>query len=62
MSAIVPDAAQPEFAGSRELFALPVDARPGFVRIGYDLDVADLSHILVACKAAGIEVEHLYDY
>ena len=62
MSAIVQDDARPQIAGARELFALPVDARPGFVRIGYDLDVGELSHILVAYKAAGIEVEHLYDY
>lgn len=62
LSAIVPEAAKPTTAGLRELFALPVDARPGMVRVGYDLDVSDLSHILATEKADTFEVEHVYDY
>lgn len=62
MSAIVKTDQKPAITGARALFALPVDARPGFVRIGYDVDVGDLSGILAGARAAGVEVEHLYDY
>lgn len=62
MSAVAPDGAAPGIAGAEQLFVLPVAARPGFSRIGYDVDVARLSAILVAFDEAGIAVEHLYDY
>ena len=62
LTAIVPEGVKPAVSGTREVFSLPVDATPGMVRIGVDLDVADLSPIVNAYKAAGIEVEHVYDY
>jgi hypothetical protein len=62
MSAVVPDGGAPSIEGSRELFALPIDAAPGFSRVGYDVDVGRLSEVLVAYAEAGIKVEHLYDY
>lgn len=62
MTAIVPDGPAPTVVGSRELFLLPLDARPGFSRVGYDLDVTRLSPVLRQYKAAGVEVEQLYDY
>lgn len=62
MSAVVPDGARPEIAGAEPLFVLPIAARPGFSRIGFDVDVASLSFILAAHDDAGIAVEHLYDY
>ncbi len=62
MTAIVPDGAAPEVEGSAELFAMPLDARPGYRRVGFDLEVPRLSQILRAYQSAGVEVEHLYDY
>jgi hypothetical protein len=62
MSAIVPEDSRPNIDGLDEMFALPVDARPGYLRIGYNVEVGDLSRILVAAKGAGVEVEHFYDY
>lgn len=62
MSAVVPDGGAPEIAGAEPLFTLPIAARPGFSRVGYDVDVPRLLAILAASEAAGIAVEHLYDY
>jgi hypothetical protein len=62
MSAIVPEDARPHIDGMREMFVLPIDARPGYLRIGYKVDVGDLSRILVVARSAGVEVEHFYDY
>ncbi|HVY20659.1 MAG TPA: hypothetical protein VHA70_11370 [Bauldia sp.] len=62
MSAIVRSDSRPAITGARELFSLPVDARPGFVRVGYDVDVPALATVLSGFSQAGAEVEHLYDY
>jgi hypothetical protein len=62
MSAIVPDGVVPEVEGSRALFVLPIAARPGFARIGFDVDVPRLMPVLREYAASGIEIEHLYDY
>jgi hypothetical protein len=62
MSAILPDRGGPDVAGSRPLFLLPIDARPGFNRVGLDVDVGRLTEVITAYRQAGVEVEHLYDY
>jgi hypothetical protein len=62
MTAVVPDGSPRSIPGSREIFSFPVDASPGFSRVGFELDVGRLSPVLRAFKSAGVEVEHLYDY
>jgi hypothetical protein len=62
MSAIVADGGAPEIDGMQTLFGLPLAARPGFDRIGYDVEVLKLSDVLRGAAARGIAVEHLYDY
>lgn len=62
MTAIVPEGGKPSSSGIDEMFVVPVDARPGFVRIGYDVDVPTLMATLAGFQAQGVEVEHLYDY
>ncbi len=62
MTAIVPEAAASAVEGMREMFRLPIDSQPGFYRVGYDVDVAALMPALRGQEAAGLAVEHLYDY
>jgi hypothetical protein len=46
----------------RQLFEVPIQARPGWRRIGLDVKVASLASILRRLPEAGIELEHVYDY
>jgi hypothetical protein len=62
VSVIAPESATPAIPGANRLFSLPIDARPGFRRVGYDADVTRLAGIVSGFKTAGIEVEHFYDY
>lgn len=62
MSVIAPEDAAPVIEGANRLFGLPIDARPGFQRVGYDVDITRMPEIIRAFAAAGIEVEHFYDY
>jgi hypothetical protein len=46
----------------RELFSQPLDAKPGFRRVGLDAKIADLVLIGRELKSADATIEHFYDY
>jgi len=46
----------------RKLFAVPIQARPGSMRLGYDVRVDRLSEFVRALPGAKQELEHVYDY
>ena len=46
----------------RQLFALPLQGRPGWRRVGIDVDVKDLSEQILDVERKGAEFEHAYDY
>jgi hypothetical protein len=62
LTAIVPDSTEVAVSGARELFAMPLSARPGFQRIGYDVDIPQLTPVLRDFTGQRIEVERIYDY
>lgn len=62
ITAIAPDATLPAIDGVRPLFALPLDARPGFRRVGIGARVEQLVPIARSLEAAGVSIEHFYDY
>jgi hypothetical protein len=62
VSVIAPEDVSPTIAAAAKLFTLPIDARLGFRRVGYDADISALPAILDAFQRSGIEVEHFYDY
>ena len=49
-------------AGAAPMFAMPLDDRPGWRRLGLTVKVERLLPLLRAIRAAGGEVEHVYDY
>ena len=52
----------PAVAGMEVLFALPVQSRPGWQRVGLDGAVAGLAAAIRSLEASGAVVEHVYDY
>jgi hypothetical protein len=46
----------------KQLFWVPIQARPGWQRIGLDVKVASLSSIVRQLRQDGMELEHVYDY
>jgi hypothetical protein len=44
------------------LFSLPMQGRPGWRRVGLDVDVAGLADKIVEVERKGAEFEHAYDY
>jgi hypothetical protein len=58
---LVPAAAHAP-AGASPLFEIPLEDRPGWRRLGLSVKVARLLPLLRAARAAGGEVEHVYDY
>lgn len=61
MTVIAPEnAAAP--AGSYTLFTEKLDDRPGWQRLGLAVKVPALLPAIGTAKAAGIEIEHIYDY
>jgi hypothetical protein len=48
--------------GVRELFAIPIQSRPGWRRLGLDVKVTELSPLIRALSGAPAEFEHVYDY
>jgi len=48
--------------GGRVLFEQPLLTMPGKKRVAIVLPVAGLSSFLLRAEAAGVEVEHVYDY
>jgi hypothetical protein len=49
-------------AGAGTLFEIPLEDRPGWRRLGLSVKVARLLPLLRAARAAGGEIEHVYDY
>jgi len=47
---------------AHELFANPIQSRAGWRRIGYDVDVRDLTAHIADVERQGAEFEHAYDY
>ena len=49
-------------AGPGRLFEIPLEDRPGWRRVGLSVKVVRLLPLLRATRAAGGELEHVYDY
>jgi hypothetical protein len=62
MTVVLADGVNPAVADARELFSLPLGARPGFRRAGFDVKVERLTAAVRAFETTGATVEHLYDY
>ena len=48
--------------GVHELFAIPLQSRPGWRRLGLDVKVTDLSPLIRQLASGNAEFEHVYDY
>jgi hypothetical protein len=46
----------------KALFEVPIQARPGWRRIGLDVKVASLASVIRQLRHDGMELEHVYDY
>jgi hypothetical protein len=62
VTAIASDGTMPAIDGVRPLFFLALDAKPGFRRVGIGARVEQLVPIARSLEAAGISIEHFYDY
>jgi hypothetical protein len=62
ITVIAPDAAKLDIKDTTELFALELDARPGFRRAGLKVRIDRLVDINRDLKAKGVSIEHFYDY
>jgi hypothetical protein len=62
ITAIAPDGPMPMIDGVRPLFSLALDAKPGFRRVGLGAKVGQLVPIARSLEAAGVSIEHFYDY
>ncbi|MBN8943523.1 MAG: hypothetical protein J0H01_28715 [Rhizobiales bacterium] len=51
-----------QVSGAEQLFAFPLQARPGWQRLGLAVPIDKLDLVIQAAKAAGGRFEHLYDY
>lgn len=59
---IVPPGLTIEVDGGREIFSLPLQARPGWRRIGLDTQVERLTAQIIDVERKGAAFEHAYDY
>ena len=48
--------------GASELFAIPIQSRPGWRRLGLDVEVDKLTALIGEVEKQGGEFEHAYDY
>jgi hypothetical protein len=62
MTAILRDGTAPSTEGMSELFAMPLSARPGFRRAGFDIKVDALPDVVRALDRDHVAIEHLFDY
>ena len=62
ITVIAPAAQKLAVADAAEMFALDLDARPGFHRVGMRARIDRLVQIDRALKAQNAAIEHLYDY
>jgi len=51
-----------EATGANEIFSIPIQSRPGWRRIGLDVQVARLTQMISALERGGAVFEHAYDY
>ena len=49
-------------AGARELFEVPIQAKPGWRRVGLDVKVPALTELIRKLATTKVELEHVYDY
>lgn len=59
---IAPRGAAIAAPGSKPIFSIPIQSKPGWQRIGFDTDVAMLTGQIVAVERQGATFEHAYDY
>ena len=59
---IMPAGRAIEADGVREIFSLPLQARPGWRRVGLDTQVERLAAQIASVEARGATFEHAYDY
>jgi hypothetical protein len=62
ITVLAPSGAKPALPRTRELVGVPLQARPGWTRIGLSVPVRDLPAIMQSLQQAGIAFEHAYDY
>jgi hypothetical protein len=48
--------------GVQELFAIPIQSRPGWRRVGLDVKITELSPLIRELSGSPAEFEHVYDY
>ena len=51
-----------DLPGSTPIFVVPIQSRPDWHRIGFDVDVSALTRIIAASAGQGATFEHAYDY
>ena len=44
------------------IFAIPIQAKPGWERIGFDTEVPMITEQIIAAERQGAVFEHAYDY
>jgi hypothetical protein len=49
-------------SGSKQIFTIPIQSKPGWERIGFDTDVPMLTGQIAAVERQGATFEHAYDY
>ncbi len=62
VTVIAPASAATPPPHTRQLFSVPIQARPGFMRVGYDVKVDKLCDLIRGLDAASLTLEHVYDY
>jgi hypothetical protein len=59
---IAPRGAAIDAPGSTQIFTIPLQAKPGWQRIGLDTEVPMITAVIVAAERQGATFEHAYDY
>ncbi len=58
----VPPGEAVEFPGAKPLFEVPIQAKPGWRRVGLDVKVPALTDLIRKLTTTKVELEHVYDY
>jgi hypothetical protein len=59
---IAPVGAAIDAPGSTRIFTIPLQAKPGWERIGFDTEVPEITTEIAAVERQGATFEHAYDY
>lgn len=62
VTVLAPRDTTPDLPGATPVFAIPIQSRPAWHRIGFDTDVSALTRVIAASAAQGATFEHAYDY